>query len=260
MIRAVRIHAFQQMPNYRKPASFLIKESYPLPPFSSVIGMVHALCGWKSYHPMDIGVQGNTAGVVNDYATNYSFGPIKYEPGRHAFGVDRADGSGGLDGVGRGPHSYELLTDVELLLHIAPKDVADVDVIVAALADPPVYPSLGRYEDLIRFDSVEAVTLHAASQTPLAYYDMYVPTAASEDALPGTIYSIGKVFAYHDIKPLPKNKKKTEAAITASKADKMREWAERCMVRCICKGTQLAQSGMTLADYFEDKEIPVYLV
>ena len=39
MVKAIKLHITQQMPNYRKPASFMIKESYPLPPYSSVIGM-----------------------------------------------------------------------------------------------------------------------------------------------------------------------------------------------------------------------------
>lgn len=32
--------------------------TYLLPPFSSVIGMIHNLCGWKKYHKMDISVCG----------------------------------------------------------------------------------------------------------------------------------------------------------------------------------------------------------
>ncbi len=34
------------MVNYRVPTSFQLKESYPLPPYSTVIGMVHSLCNF----------------------------------------------------------------------------------------------------------------------------------------------------------------------------------------------------------------------
>lgn len=44
--KAVRIIAYQNMASYRVPSSLAIKESYPLPPYSSVIGMVHAACGF----------------------------------------------------------------------------------------------------------------------------------------------------------------------------------------------------------------------
>jgi len=58
MNKAIRIKCSQQLANYRKPTSFLIKESYPLPPYSTVIGMIHVACGFTEYHPMDISIQG----------------------------------------------------------------------------------------------------------------------------------------------------------------------------------------------------------
>ena len=54
MERAIRIDCFQNLANYRKPSSFIIKESYPLPPYSTVIGMIHAISGFDSYHKMQI--------------------------------------------------------------------------------------------------------------------------------------------------------------------------------------------------------------
>lgn len=38
-------------------------ETYPLPPFSTIAGMVHFLCRWDSWHDMKISVSGN--GVMN---------------------------------------------------------------------------------------------------------------------------------------------------------------------------------------------------
>ena len=59
-MRAIRIQCFQNLVNYRKPTSFLIKETYPLPPYSTVIGMVHAACGFEQYHPMQVSIQEQT--------------------------------------------------------------------------------------------------------------------------------------------------------------------------------------------------------
>lgn len=50
MHRAIRLDCFQNLVNYRKPSSFIIKETYPLPPYSTVSGMIHATCGFKEYH------------------------------------------------------------------------------------------------------------------------------------------------------------------------------------------------------------------
>lgn len=60
MERAIRIDCFQNLANYRKPSSFIIKESYPLPPYSTVIGMIHAISGFDSYHKMQVSIQEKT--------------------------------------------------------------------------------------------------------------------------------------------------------------------------------------------------------
>lgn len=67
MERAIRIDCFQNLANYRKPSSFIIKESYPLPPYSTVIGMIHAISGFDSYHKMQVSIQGENAGSVSEY-------------------------------------------------------------------------------------------------------------------------------------------------------------------------------------------------
>lgn len=40
-----------------------LRPTFPLPPFSTVIGMVHHLCARKKYHNMDVSVAGN--GIQN---------------------------------------------------------------------------------------------------------------------------------------------------------------------------------------------------
>ena len=45
MEKAIRLQCFQNLVNYRKPSSFIIKETFPLPPYSTVLGMIHAACG-----------------------------------------------------------------------------------------------------------------------------------------------------------------------------------------------------------------------
>src|ERR1035437_3519376 len=110
MLKAIRIKLWQQMPNYRKPASFLVRESYPLPPYSSVIGMVHLACDFTEYHAMNVSIQGSYASEVSDLATMYNFG-IKYDETRHQGKV--LNEAGGYDGINKGVKPAHLLTDVE---------------------------------------------------------------------------------------------------------------------------------------------------
>jgi CRISPR-associated protein Cas5t len=194
MLRAIKLKCTQQLPNYRKPASMIIKETLPLPPYSTVIGMIHTACGFSVYHPMKISVQGRGKCTVSDIYTKYTFGG-GYDPKRiYAFIVE----SGGKkEGIGRGIGYAELIADVELLLHIIPEE-EDFESIFDGLRYPNVYPSLGRYEDTLRFDEISAVDLIQCNQAELKY-DAYVPLKYFDIKqagryVDGTIYTINKVF------------------------------------------------------------------
>lgn len=151
--KAIRLKLYQDMVNYKKPTSFQLKETYPLPPYSTVIGMVHSLCGYKEYKDMEVSIQGKYHSKVNDLYTRYEFkNGMKFESARHQLQV-------GEFGVGRGISTAELLVDVELLIHIIPKDQSLVGEIEKAFLYPREYPSLGRREDLVIIEEVKVVDI-----------------------------------------------------------------------------------------------------
>ncbi len=216
MVKAIRIKLSQQMANYRKPASFLIRESYPLPPYSSVIGMIHAACGFEKYHPMKVSVQGWYASETSDFATMYNFG-IKYDETRHQAKVQNE--SGGYDGINIGPKNVHVLTDIYLVIHVIPEDENDFEKIVNGMMCPQNYLSLGRYEDLARLeDTVDIVEL-VEDEDYACKYDIYVPFTTDLKS-GGTIYNINKVFQI-DTK------------------SKLRNWKEVVKVRHVSKGEML---------------------
>lgn len=152
-MKAIKVKLWQDLVNYKKPMSFQLKESYPLPPFSTVIGMVHAMCGYTEYHEMDISIKGKYFSKANDLATRYEFkNGMTYDKARHQLNVE------GL-GVSRGISTVELLVDVELELHIIPKNQRLLEEIFTAFQSPKEYPSLGRREDLATILSVKIVEL-----------------------------------------------------------------------------------------------------
>lgn len=151
--RVVVVRCSQSLASYRRPGSFVIRESYPLPPYSSVIGMVHVACGFTEYVPMDVSVQGDCIGSISEPYKHYSFNrSMPYDEGRHNV---RLDGNGKEIGITCGLLHIELLTDIELMLHILPEKPEMADRIAEGLRDPALYPSLGRHEDILRIDSVE---------------------------------------------------------------------------------------------------------
>jgi len=191
-MKAIRIKAWQNMPCYKKPGSFQLRETYPLPSYSSVIGMVHCACGFQNYIDMQVSVQGNHYSVVNDQFTVYEFGPgTKYEEGRHNVKISYK----GVDyGLTRGIGNAELLTDVELLIHIRPTDESYLETCLNGLRYPKRYPALGRWEDILRIDEVEMVELDEKILEKLPM-DAYVPLEIDfVDRFQGTVYRLNKKY------------------------------------------------------------------
>lgn len=207
--KAIRLKLYQNMVNYKKPNSFQLKETYPLPPYSTIIGMVHSLCDFTEYKEMDISIQGKYNSKVNDLYTRYEFkNGMKFDKLRHQMKV-------GDYGISRGISTIELLVDVELLIHIVPKDQEFVEIIENAFKYPREYPSLGRREDILRIDEVKVVNIFEEELEENIYldekYSAYIPLNLLEDEIinisgdgghtknSGTRYKINKNYILNDV-------------------------------------------------------------
>ena len=152
-MKAIRLKLKQNLVNYKLPTSFQLKETYPLPPYSTIIGMIHNVCNYLEYKPMQISVQGKYHSKVNDLATRYEFkNGMTYDSTRHQLKV-------GDYGISMGVSNVELLSEVELLIHIVPEDQSLVEEIYNAFKTPREYISLGRREDLVVIDEVKVVEI-----------------------------------------------------------------------------------------------------
>lgn len=208
-MKAIRIKLYQNMVNYKKPTSFQLKETYPLPPPSTVIGMIHRLCDYKEYHPMDVSIQGKYYSKVNDLYTRYEFkSGGKHEKGRHNINVEGY-------GIIKGVSTAELLVDVELLLHIVPKNAGEIEGIYKAFKYPIEFPSLGRHEDLVVIKEVKKVKLdevYLENEVFLQpFYSAYIPESfikkdsmrinvgESSPVSPGTRFNLSKDYVLENI-------------------------------------------------------------
>lgn len=221
MNKVIRVECSQQLANYRKPTSFQIKESYPLPPYSTVIGMIHAVCGFDSYHEMDISIQGDYHSAVSEMYTKYSFG-IGYDASRHQAAVPNGDK---LDGINIGIGYIELLVDVKLVIHIRPYLEEDMEKIKLGLLHPKVYPALGRHEDLLRVDDVSVRDMVESKRVRLKN-NAYIPFKYLNDIEDtsewGSIYKLNKIFQIH-----PQNE--------------LRQWQEKIKVTHMPKGKKFGK-------------------
>ncbi len=240
-MKGIKLTIHQDMVNYRRPTSFQLRETYPLPPLSTVIGMVHNLCGYQQYEPMDISIQGNYFSKTNDLYTRYEFkNGMKFEKGRHQLKVNEF-------GVSRGIGYTELLVDVNLILHIVPKDQTKVTEIYQFLKYPAEFPSLGRREDLANFEKVKIVEIQDQeleddqvfkeqwqAYIPIKWLDREKLTIEGEGTdLTGTRFVLPKVYELYNFGTKKKPKYK-------------RNWIEREEV--------LYSGNFTL---FEEEVIPI---
>lgn len=194
MEKAIRVECFQNLVNYRKPSSFIIKESYPLPPYSTVLGMIHTACSYPrgEFHPMKVSIQGKNAGFVSELYTRYSFSfDTKYESGRHQVCIQEDEKT---YGAFKGVAHVELICCNEMILHIVPEE-EDFETVYRSLQNPPVYLALGRHEDILDIRKVKIVELREADEA-ITNNDIYIP--ADSDIYLGnsstTIYTLTKEY------------------------------------------------------------------
>ena len=191
MERAIRIKCFQNLVNYKKPSSFIIKETFPLPPYSTVLGMIHAACGYTEFHPMKLCIQGTNSGTISELYTRYSFSAgTKYEEGRHQICVE----DGERYGIFRGIANVELVCDNDMVIHVIPEE-DDFEKVYNSLKYPPRYLSLGRYEDLLDIERVDIVNIHQEDEVEIKR-DMYIPVSYGIELgdRRGTIYNLTKEY------------------------------------------------------------------
>ncbi|EHL79449.1 MULTISPECIES: type I-B CRISPR-associated protein Cas5b [Bacillus] len=171
-MKALRLKLYQQTACYKKPFAFKVSETYPLPPYSTVKGMLHAVLKANSLIPMKISIQGKYDTLVTDYQTHYFF--KKDQTKEFALTFDGLGYEPILVDVTTMPIYMHMLYDVELLIHVQ----ADEDVLLDLernLKTTTTHLSLGRWEDLVRIDRCEMVELSDCEDEPVLKYNAYVP-------------------------------------------------------------------------------------
>ena len=72
-MKALRLVIHQSSANYKREETVDNKMTYPLPPFSTVIGALHNACGYREYKEMDISIQGRYGSMHREPYTDYCF-------------------------------------------------------------------------------------------------------------------------------------------------------------------------------------------
>jgi CRISPR-associated protein Cas5t len=194
-LNAVLVEAYQATACYALPAFRTNRIiTYPLPPYSTVIGMVHAACGWKTYHDLKISVAGKSTAKDTVFETAWKGGLLgtESEEFKNRFPVRLQAGDDKVVGWVKSVVQRDIVTDVSLRLHISGKDESENEEILHGILYPKTFLSLGRYEDLLRIDNAKIVQIEK-DYTENIWLDMdcYVPF---NFYMSGTVYNIHKKY------------------------------------------------------------------
>ncbi|MCL2322454.1 MAG: type I-B CRISPR-associated protein Cas5b [Oscillospiraceae bacterium] len=136
-MKALRLKLYQEVACYKKPMAFKVWETYPLPPYSTVIGFLHNIMNATEYHPMEISIQGCYEGIYHNYVSTFQY----YK-----------------DKITTMPRYIHELSKVNLIIHVLAEDSV-LEKLMDCFFNGCDYTSLGRREDLVRVDKIEFVDL-----------------------------------------------------------------------------------------------------
>ena len=175
-MKILKLKLFQETACYKKPFAFKVAETYPLPPYSTIIGMFHKIIGAKSgeYFPMNISVQGNYESIFSNYQNLRMFK--------------------GKDQVTAMPRNVHQLLNIELLIHLK-ADNEIVDRIYDNIINGKETFTLGRNEDLVKLEDIKYVNNILIEQGKMEKYSAYVPKNICEkELLNGINYRLNTTY------------------------------------------------------------------
>lgn len=192
-MRVLRIKAFQETVCYKKPFTNKVTETYPLPPYSTVKGMIHAVLKADKLIPFSLSIQGNYESMLIDYKKTYFVKKREFAMPIILDGLAVEQPAYSNDVMTSMPLYTHMLFNVKLVFHIKAEE-AVLESIYQAFRNIDTFISLGRHEDILRIDELEYVTLSETDECETAYA-VYVPKAHCEEDGLGIPYLLN--WTYH---------------------------------------------------------------
>lgn len=175
----IKIKVTQETGHYRVPETLANRLTFPLPPYSTIIGAINNICGFTEYKPMQISITGSNKGVEERVYTHHEWlnsplddrGDLYYMQGvkptlvseslsqgsfhrkRQLSRLHREDllekfikeGSPGFASKVTSLKRYQLLKQLKLIIHIH----SDAETMASIESNVESLVHLGRAEDFV---------------------------------------------------------------------------------------------------------------
>lgn len=161
-MKILKLKLYQETACYKKPFATKVAETYPLPPYSTVIGMFHKILQAQpgEYFPMNISIQGNYEGIFSNYQNLRMYK--------------------GKDKVTSMPRNVHQLLNVKLIIHVQAEDEI-IDKIYQNIISGTESFTLGRNEELVRIDYVKIIQKVEEIYDADIEQNAYVPEWLADD-------------------------------------------------------------------------------
>lgn len=143
-MQALRLKLHQHTAVYRNPVSGEIVESYPLPPPSTILGLISSITKQQELQngSFNLSIQGDYGALMRDYQwyKKYDEATGNYQDRRY-------------------PLLVHTLFDVRLLIHVYANSTDMLDKLEKLFQNPPYFLYLGRAEDIIKIEEARLVDI-----------------------------------------------------------------------------------------------------
>ncbi|HLR09413.1 MAG TPA: type I-B CRISPR-associated protein Cas5b [Bacillota bacterium] len=191
-MKVLRIKAFQETACYKKPFANKVAETYPLPPYSTVKGLIHAILNADELIPFSLSIQGDFETQIIDYRTMYFVKKRQFAMPIVLDGLATETPKYSTNVMTSMPLYTHLLYNIQLVFHVRAEETI-LDDIYHAFYNIDAFPSLGRHEDLIRIDAIDYVYLEETDELNTKH-SIYIPKAVCDEDRLGVPYLLNWTY------------------------------------------------------------------
>lgn len=189
LLKILKMKLFQETACYKKPFAFKVAETYPLPPYSTVIGMFHKIIGAKpgEYYPMNISIQGDYESLNLNYIRKIKFATEqKKREYKRKYNID-------IDAT-TSPLYSQFLFNVNLIIHMQAEDETVEKIYNNVISGKESF-TLGRNEDLVRVDEIKIIDKPKEVRDKfINNHNAYIPVKYTDEYVNGINYRLNSIY------------------------------------------------------------------
>lgn len=135
--KIIRLSIFQEKASFRIPYSFEFIETYPLPPFSSVLGLIHNILNLNNtLENINLSISGEYESIIRETVV---YKKISKKESKNY------------------PITVSSLLNLKTIIYIKFPDIELNKIFINSIKNPPYFLYLGRYEDIINHIDIQEI-------------------------------------------------------------------------------------------------------